>query len=541
MSNGNGRIATSEILDRKPPCDSEAETGVVGSLFLDSSFYDAVAFLRPSDFHDSRLAKLFAHYSALCREGAADVTLLLARLREAGELEKAGGAAFVYEIGRSVAGRHHRLQGSDVDSIQIGQVAQHAKHYAGIVQDRSKKRAAIRSATETLRKAYADEGTADDLIRQMRADAEQLESGIVIADRFPAITAAQLSVQTIETPYLIDGVLAANQPGILAGPKKAGKTSLALDMGIALSTGGYFLGKFKVPTATRTAVMTGESGLATIQDTIRRIADAAGKVPADLDNLLITEELPRIGNMDDMLALERFLLDNELLVLMIDPSYLAMPGDDTANLHVVGERLRSLNDVCRRTGCTLILLHHTTKTLRGVDPFDPPELEHIAWAGYQEWARQWLLIGRREQYQPGSGIHRLWLSVGGSAGHSGRWGVDIDEGQFNGPGSRIWNVEVLSVRDAQAEAREREQDTKGKTRDEDLQARIEADSQTITKTLAKFPKGETKSIIRDTSGLHTSRFNVAFGALLQAGDVVPCDVVKGNRSKPYEGYQLAEG
>ena len=51
---------------------------------------------------------------------------------------------------------------------------------------------------------------------------------------------------------------------------------------------------------------------------------------------------------------------------------------------------------------------------------DAATKEHIAWAGFQEWARQWLLIGRR-QYQPGSGEHRLWLNVGGSAGHSALW------------------------------------------------------------------------------------------------------------------------
>ena len=46
--------------------------------------------------------------------------------------------------------------------------------------------------------------------------------------------------------YLIDGVLVAGQPCILAGGKKALKTSLLIDLGISLAMGGCFLGRLKV-------------------------------------------------------------------------------------------------------------------------------------------------------------------------------------------------------------------------------------------------------------------------------------------------------
>ena len=50
--------------------------------------------------------------------------------------------------------------------------------------------------------------------------------------------------------------------------------------------------------------------------------------------------------------------------------------------------------------------------------------------------------------------------------------------------------------------------------------------------------GETKAIIRDAAGLSGQVANQALGALLSAGDVVPCEVVKSNHRAPYQGYKL---
>ena len=165
--------------------------------------------------------------------------------------------------------------------------------------------------------------------------------------------------------------------------------------------GGCFLGRLKVNRAARVGIMSGESGLATIQETARRIAAAAGYRLADIGGLVFSDQLPQFNNVGHLEALRRFCMDDELEVVAIDPAYLCIGEADHGNLFAMGERLQGISRVCEETGVTLILAHHNKKTGKA-DPFAPPELEDIAWSGFQEFARQWLLVGRRELYQPGT-------------------------------------------------------------------------------------------------------------------------------------------
>ena len=70
----------------------------------------------------------------------------------------------------------------------------------------------------------------------------------------------------------------------------------------------------------------GESGLATIQETARRICYAAGHNLADIGGLVFSEDLPRFGSFDHEDALRRFIMDDELEVVEIDPAYMCIPG-----------------------------------------------------------------------------------------------------------------------------------------------------------------------------------------------------------------------
>ena len=338
--------------------------------------------------------------------------------------------------------------------------------------------------------------------------------------RIPLITCAELDANRYELEYLIPGVLVARQPCLVGGPKKGMKTSIVIDLVISLATGRPFLGRFAVARPITVIILSGESGLGTLQETARRVALSMDVQLSGIANLLWSDFLPQLEDARHLDALERMIAETKCEVLVVDPLYLCMSGADAANLFIQGSLLRRVSEICQRHGVALVLCHHTRKRskLKNQGECDPPELDDLAWAGFAEFARQWLLLGRREAYEPGTGEHKLWLSVGGSAGHGGLWAVDIDEGVSGKP--RHWSVDLSSP----AEARE---EKKGDTV-----------RQRLLDAAREFPAGETKSTILETAGKRSDpRVRSIFDALVNEGLLVSCKVKKGSAS--YDGFRLS--
>jgi hypothetical protein len=161
-------------------------------------------------------------------------------------------------------------------------------------------------------------------------------------------------------------------------------------------------------------------------------------------------------------------------------------------------------------------------------------LDDLSWSGFAEHFRSWILLNRREPFELGSGQHRLWLSLGGSAGHHGLWGVDIDEGTNNAAEGREWRVEVLNLSDIDEEQADRENREKA-----DKQSKqVESDMKAIIGAMAKLNKeGDTKTAIRDATGINSRRFNTAFAQAIHDEHIVTATISKGN-SRSYEAYKL---
>jgi hypothetical protein len=383
------------------------------------------------------------------------------------------------------------------------------------VADAGEDASATDSATDSKTDTTTDSKT--DAATDVKTDAKT--EAKTEAPLIKLISCKELASNSFDLEYLIKDTLVARQPCVLGGPKKALKTSLLVDLAVSLATAKPFLGRFSVNRPCEVIVFSGESGMATLQETAGRVCEAKGVQLTAIENLNWSEFLPRFNNRKHLNALEAIVKQKKCEVIIIDPAYLCMPGADANNVQSQGTLLRAVNEVCHRNGAGLIIAHHTKKTARRQNDHQPPELDDLAWSGFPEFARQWLLISRREDYLPGSGEHELWLSIGGSAGHSSLWAVDIDEGLAGLP--RHWEVVLSSASEVRTEKR------------------VKSIRQRILEAMANFPKGETKTPLLGAAGVRSNtQAQAVLDSLVADGELVECKVKKS--SATYPGYKLAE-
>ncbi len=143
------------IQDRPLPHDLDAERAVLGGILVDNAqFYEAAKRVRPTDFFRHAHALVYRAVETLLNApgGAADFITLRAELLKAGQLDEAGGAAYLTALTDGVP-RHANVP-----------------HYADIVKAKSLLRGAIRLGDSLVAQGYAQEDSVDEVLA--RADHE---------------------------------------------------------------------------------------------------------------------------------------------------------------------------------------------------------------------------------------------------------------------------------------------------------------------------------------------------------------------------------
>ena len=341
--------------------------------------------------------------------------------------------------------------------------------------------------------------------------------------------------QSHHIEYLIPFCIVAGQPGVISARTKSLKTTVAIDANISLATATPFLGFWQVPSPIKCGILSAESGSATIAETIRRIASSKGIIPEEIDNCLVSARCPRLQSKSWLDEIRRVIGENELRCLTIDPTYMAIAGIKQNDLSSVAALLEPVSRIISDTGCAVLMVHHNRKVSEM--RYGCPTLEEITGSGFAEWARFWLLLNRRREWDDTAGQHWLWFVTGGSAGFGSRKWLDVTEGKPTDAGGRVWEVEVVAA----GEGESREKAERERERKEQRDAKLLDDQKAIVEVLRKCEdRRTTKNNLRTRTNLKPNAIAAALAALLDRGDVVPCPVKVGPTNRTCEGFSLHE-
>ena len=350
------------------------------------------------------------------------------------------------------------------------------------------------------------------------------------------LSSVQLDKADFTTEYLIEGVLPALQPCAIAGASKGMKTSTAIDGALSIANACKYLGKFWVPEPKRVLFLSAESGEATIQETARRIAKAKGLGALSKDkNVTWGFWVPEAKNAEKCEILEYQLDKYQPDVCFIDPLYMVLDGEDAANYSMNGRAIMSLANRCIDRNCTPVMIDHVKRSSENARNFQQLELEDVSGAGKAESFRSWILLGRREKFDPEVPRHRLWLSVGGSAGHHGGYAVDIAEDRDEA-GNRTWDVEVRSASEARSEAMQEAETAKQEAKANRERAKTEANAQAIRDSWTD-ETSRTQNDIGTLAGLSPQNTKAAVAYLIRIQELETGAVVRKANGQEYDGFR----
>lgn len=259
---------------------------------------------------------------------------------------------------------------------------------------------------EVVEAAYEADGLAS-LMPQARSlsDVADLPVPLALASEVPTIRqAGGLDIATLgdlialvdsrpAPRYLVRGIIAAGDYGVLAAEPKAGKTWAMTDLAVSVASGASFLGSFDVDSEGPVLVFAGEGGDRKIARRMAAVCASKGiDVAKVADRIFVCLRAPHLADRDGaMAAVEAEIARIRPALVIIDPLYLAARGANTSDLAEMGAHLEAAQSACQRHGAALMIAHHWNKTGQGSGA------SRISGAGPAAWGRVLLSMAVRQR------------------------------------------------------------------------------------------------------------------------------------------------
>ncbi len=332
------------------PHNPDAERAVLGAILLDSnSPHNAIRVVSEhassSDFFIDCHRTIFRRMVAMAEaKQPIDLVTLVEGLKSHGELEAAGGSAYIAALPDGIP---------RVSNVQ---------HYAKIVRDKAVRRMLAHAGERLTETALMPNASMEDIGAQLQGlpkiiSPSQQTSGLtaVTADAF-------LEMQLPVREMMLDPVLATQSLSLLYSKRGVGKTFFAIGIAHTVATGGSLFG-WSAPKPRSVLFVDGELPGRVLQD---RISVIAGCPPSKTNLKLLRIITPDLqsGQMPDLAtregqALVESHLDEAELLILDNLSALCRTGKENEGegwLPVQEWALR-----LRQRGVAVLFVHHAGK------------------------------------------------------------------------------------------------------------------------------------------------------------------------------------
>lgn len=399
----------SEILDRLPPCDIEAEKKIIGSVLHLPAILDHLK-VRPGDFHQDRARRIYAAFLAMQDRGwPIEPHALLKQLEATGELEAAGGAIYLEECIRCVG------------------APSNAPHYAITVAKKACLRKIIQTCQDAMRECWDTGVSPEDVLASVERRLQAIATGaystepvsmreavmeamIEIDEMLSRRNRAGLMVGIPEFDQSVGGFFPGELSVIAARPGQ-GKSALSMQFAFHQATMGhrtYFatLEMSKTDLAIRN--LCAISGVSNQRIRTASIGDAdvrslSNAVPAcSLDNLMV-HDWPAIRVYDIRRAVRKLKPE----IVYIDYLQLVTPADrQSKRYEQIGQITKELKAMAREENIPVVVCAQLNRQADNQGRELPPKLSHLKESGnIEEDADMVMLLYRPRDGVEGRGRH----------------------------------------------------------------------------------------------------------------------------------------
>jgi replicative DNA helicase len=369
-------MAAAEPKEKIPPHNDDAEKATLGALLLDEdAIATAIQYLRPGDFYSNANRRVYGAILNLFNQGRrADIITLVEELRRLGELDAAGGPAYVASLTNVVP------TSANVD------------YYAKIVQDCALRRSLIRISNEVTVKSFDESLESRIILEETQQRIFDLTEDRQTLSFKSAREIIPKAIEIIEGLYHsnreytgvpsgideLDALTSGFQPSeliILGARPSVGKTALALTMAAFTSI------VKKIPTAFFTLEMSDMalmqrllSSEASIESNALRtgylkksdfnkLLEAAGKI---YEAPLYIVDMPNMKLLDLRAQARRLRAQQKVEIIFID--YLTLIGSENYQLQrheQIAEISRSLKSLARELNVPIVALSQVRREVEG--------------------------------------------------------------------------------------------------------------------------------------------------------------------------------